>query len=193
LDLAIAAAQAEQIAARKSLEDAQRASDREKAEREAAAAALSEKIVSFCAQSMGKQVGPGECASLAEEAIVRAGGQGRAQDSPNAGDYVWGKAVCIIESNGKADAGVSDILPGDIIQLRDVVFDDGRLAPHHTAIVKEFRKRTGDLIVFEQNCNNQRFVIEGRYHLLGLKSGWMRVYRAQAQEGSRQKDPKSGT
>ena len=178
-DLASAAARAEQLADKRSAEDASRASEHVKAEQNVPTASpLNEKIVAFCVQAMGKQIGRGECCSLAEAALTDAGAINRPsfKVSPNFGDYVWGKLVCVIEKTGDADATAKDVLPGDIVQMRDGVFENGS-GSHHTMIVKNFDTDTGDLNVFEQNANDRRFVTEGQYHIHGLKSGWLRVYR----------------
>src|SRR3954462_5088004 len=104
---------------------------------------LGEKVVAFCQDHKGEQVGDGECASLANQALRAAGAKGRGPDRPAKGDYTWGTQIYYIESQQstpKAEGKPFDIKPGDIIQLRDVKFAGRRPGGtysmtfgHHTA------------------------------------------------------------
>ncbi len=89
--------------------------DREKAD-------LGQKIVSYCKDHKGQSVGSGECAHLAEQALLACGGQRRGTDSPNPGDYVWGDLIYTVERVGnklKTTGQVKKVRPGDIVQIRD--------------------------------------------------------------------------
>src|SRR3954447_19543798 len=84
-----------------------------------------EKIVAFCQEHKGQMVGDGECASLANQALRAAGAKGRGPDLPNEGDYTWGQQVFFIqggEADQTSEGKSTDIVAGDIIQLRDVKF-----------------------------------------------------------------------
>src|SRR5688572_2579090 len=104
---------------------------------------LSEKVVSFCQQREGEQVGNGQCAALATEALRFAGAKGRGPDHPAKGDYTWGQQIFFLEVSArerKIDGKPADIQAGDIIQFRDTrwVSKRGRGSytmtfQHHTA------------------------------------------------------------
>ncbi len=113
---------------------------------------LNRKIVQFCTDNLGKQVGDGECAALALADLDKAGAKGPS-DLPapkppmKKDDFVWGRLLDPKE----------DVLPGDLMQFRDVEikFNSPRLSysysyPHHTAIVAEVKGKQ-KFVVFEQN------------------------------------------
>src|SRR6476469_5059447 len=62
---------------------------------------LGDKVVEFCQDHKGEQVGDGECASLANHALKAADARGRGPDDPNKGDYTWGKLVFTLEAGSK--------------------------------------------------------------------------------------------
>jgi hypothetical protein len=156
----------------------------------AAAQGLNRKVVQFCEAHVGKQVGGGECSSLAYAAL-RAAGAKELNDFPSypgEGDYVWGKLVYTVAArNGKAveqAVGRFKIRPGDVLQFRDATFEgqeNGRhytwQYDHHTAVVLKMNHRTGTMLILEQNVNGKRFVQRGTLILTDLRSGWLRVYR----------------
>jgi len=148
---------------------------------------LSEKVAAYCERHKGEQVDNGECARLALLALEAAGAKKRGKDNPNAGDYVWGKQIFLIEAAGddqppKTQGDVADIRRGDIIQFRDAKLvrhvPGGRVTnrmTQHTAIVASI---DGDTIhTLEQNVSGNRTVQECAYNLSGLKAGWLRFYR----------------
>jgi hypothetical protein len=121
---------------------------------------LAERITSFAANAEGRQVGNGECYTLADQALASAGARSAPEYSdvtPN-GDYVWGTPVA-----------PEAALPGDILQFRNfrIVRRVTTLAvslggsinsmhteeveerDHHTAIVA--RNLRGALTILEQN------------------------------------------
>ncbi len=155
---------------------------------------LNKKIVAFCAEHKGQQVGGGECSHLAEEALRVSGGQRRGPDAPNPGDYTWGKEVCCVERVGKKvniTGQIKSVQPGDIIQMRDAKWwstDPGgqrlyKIAAHHTAVVAAVESNGKAIKVYEQNSNGRRTVGTGRIALSGLKEGWIRIYRPHAADG----------
>jgi hypothetical protein len=113
---------------------------------------LNRKIVQFCTDNLGKKVGDGECAALVFAAVDKASAKGPSDlPAPKPpmmkDDFVWGRLL---------DAK-DDVLPGDIMQFRDVEikFTSPRLSysysyPHHTAIVAEVKGKQ-KFIVFQQN------------------------------------------
>ncbi len=149
---------------------------------------LADHIVAFCKQHKGQQVGGGECAHLAQEALRASGGKPRGADAPNAGDYTWGKLVYTVERVGKklkTTGQMKNVHPGDIVQIRNAKWQrigaDGEwasaIAPHHTAIVAAVEKGGKAIKVYEQNFGGRRLVSDGRFALTTLKEGWIRIYR----------------
>lgn len=121
-------------------------------------ASMADQIVSFPRQRMAQQVGDGQCFALADRALRNAGAKSAGDFGtvvPDA-DYVWGTQI-----------NLSDVRPGDIIQLRDYRYDreietrspDGSSAtntdfqtrPHHTAVVERV-DGNGAMTVLEQNA-----------------------------------------
>jgi hypothetical protein len=147
----------------------------------AAADRLGDRIVEFCKTHLDKQVGNGECAGLATQALAAAGAKRRAKaDSPSAGDYVWGTVVYVIESTPKGlreTGNLNDVRPGDIMQYRNVRFGDKGGFAHHTAVVAAVLSEKGSIRVYQQNVGGKRFVTEGQPHVRHLAEGWIRIYR----------------
>jgi hypothetical protein len=118
---------------------------------------LNRKVLKFCLDNLGKKVGDGECATLAFVALEKTGGK-RPTDLPmpkppmKPDDSVWGRLLDADE----------EVLPGDIIQFRDVElrvdYPDKSwrvwFYPHHTAIVAEVREKRS-FILIHQNVGNK--------------------------------------
>jgi hypothetical protein len=151
---------------------------------------VSEKVVAFCQANLGKQVGDGECYTLAAQALKTAGArpQHALGDNPDPGDYVWGKLVCLLEAKEGQPVGADKakaVKPGDVVQFRDVRFDGQREDGgtyfwnfnHHTAVVAGLKNGDRELQLLHQNANGKRFVHEFTCNLDDLKAGWLRVYR----------------
>src|SRR5882672_5968666 len=148
---------------------------------------LGEKVVAFCQEHKGQQVGDGECATLANHALRAAGAKGRGPDLPGKGDYTWGTQIFYIEgqeNTPKSEGKAFDIKPGDIIQLRDVKFKGRRPGgtysmtfPHHTAIVAGVEEGGQVVHIFHQNFGGKKTVMNATYKLADLKEGWLRFYR----------------
>lgn len=119
---------------------------------------MADRIVGFSRQRRGERVGNGQCFALADQALRNAGARSAAEYgevTPGA-DYVWGAPVSL-----------SELRPGDVIQLRDYRYDrtietknadgsgssttDFREHPHHTAIVERI-DGTGAVTVLDQNA-----------------------------------------
>ena len=157
---------------------------------------LGEKIVAFCQDHKGEQVGDGECATLANQALKSAGAKTRGKDFPSKGDYTWGNQIFSTEAQGESAAKTEgkpfDIKPGDIIQLRDVTFKGRRPGGtysltfgHHTAIVAGTEDAGQTIHVFQQNFGGKKTVMTATYKLNDLKEGWLRFYRPISQTGPR--------
>jgi len=136
---------------------------------------LGDKVVAFCQQHRGEQVGDGECASLANQALRAAGAKGRGLDRPEKGDYTWGTQIYYIEareSAPKTEGKAFDIKPGDIIQLRDVKFKGRRPGgtysmsfEHHTAVVAGVEDGGQTIHIFHQNFGGKKIVMTATYKL----------------------------
>ncbi|HWB05800.1 MAG TPA: CHAP domain-containing protein [Verrucomicrobiales bacterium] len=121
------------------------------------------KIVSYCKEQKGKQVGNGECWTLANECfkscgLKRPGGQLR----------VWGRKL---ETKEKPQ-------PGDIVEFKAAKFSDGGMTgPEHTAVVVGLGKQKGIIQIAEQNWGGNKTVRIRDFDPAGLKSGEMMFYR----------------
>ena len=152
---------------------------------------VNEKVVAFAKKSIGEQVGDGECATLANEALKSAGGKSISayKDSPNEGDYVWGELVYGREvKDGKLiESGNAKlkVVPGDIVQFRDAKFAGRRsgggtytmTASHHTAVVVNTTPNGKVLGILHQNSNGNKTVAEAILTLTDLQGGWIKIYR----------------
>jgi len=121
-------------------------------------AGIADRIVGFARRQRGNRVGNGECFTFADRALTNSGARSASDYgavTPNA-DYVWGSSVSL-----------SNLQPGDVIQMRDYRFDrevvvenpdgsgstdnDFQERPHHTAIVESVDGH-GAVTVLEQNA-----------------------------------------
>jgi hypothetical protein len=124
-----------------------------------------QKVYTFAAGKLGRQVGSGECYDLADAALTAARGKSAPDFGPVTDDanYVWGKEVKLNEA-----------FQGDIIQFRDhlikittrtvtkTIHSDGSWEEktqeaweehergHHTAVVAT-NNNDGTMVVFEQH------------------------------------------
>jgi hypothetical protein len=149
--------------------------------RPAEAVTLGDKVITYCQAKLGQTVGNGECAGLAAKALAHSGAKKRGgPDSPNTGDYVWGRQVYMIEAaaDGPKETGkLTDVRPGDIMQYRGVKFGEKGGFAHHTAVVAEVFADKKRLPIYQQNAGGKRFVTEGHPNLGTLAEGWIRIYR----------------
>ncbi len=158
---------------------------------------LNEKVVTFAKANLGKSVGDGICITLAADALHEAGAR-RVSFRDPAGNYEWGDTV----------PDFKDVLPGDILQFRDAVFQGQRSLgrgrttrwhqeyPHHTAIVAKV-ERGGKLItIYHQNVatkgkaeSEKGKVQEGELRMDSLQpGGWVKAYRPVPPDRPRQDD-----
>lgn len=126
------------------------------------------KTAAFCIASMGKQVGNGECWTLADEAFKATGAERPAGES-----RVWGRLV---------DIEKESLEPGDIVEFRVAkITGYGTTGPEHTAVVVKGGRR-GQCTLAEQNWSNVKKVREVKVNLRGLVSGEVMVYRLERME-----------
>jgi len=149
--------------------------------------------VAFAEANVGQQVRRGECTDLADAAYAAAGAESETKLGPTGADanYVWGSLVDTVTTANRSLAGV---LPGDVIQLRDVTIvhtttnPDGswttttKTAEHHTAVVVSVSGST--ISVLEQNVGSagtpdsvRRTVQHGTYDLSDLRGGTIWIYQ----------------
>ena len=161
-------------------------------------ASIAQEVMTFATQRMGTQHDDGQCFTLVDHALKKAGAKSAADFGKvtEDADYVWGKAVKL-----------SDAKPGDLIQFRDYSYqrtikttnsdgswseaDDKEGRPHHTAIVEQVNG-DGSLVVLEQNAHkgdpvarNTLFFKSGTTESGNTKTtitvqGTVRFYRPQA-------------
>ncbi len=149
---------------------------------------IGDKVVAFCQQHIGEEVGNGECSSLASHALKAAGAKARGgKDAPSSGDYVWGTQVLFWESAAggpKGEGKPADVHPGDIIQFRDAkwVHKEGKRTStqsmgHHTAVVASVDEGGVVIHILQQNTGGKKIVSAATLHLADLKEGWIRIYQ----------------
>jgi hypothetical protein len=101
---------------------------------------VNRKVLAYCAAHLDQQVADGECANLVNEAYKAAGAKRHREVPKPPGvtlqddDYVWGRLL------GPTD----EVLPGDVIQFRDVKIvkktgsrTSTHTMAHHTAVVQK--------------------------------------------------------
>jgi hypothetical protein len=124
---------------------------------------LPAKILAYCKAQSGKQVGNGECWTLADEAFKACG-----MKRPDGQMRVWGRKLDLTKEKPQ---------PGDIAEFRSAKFSDGGMTgPEHTAIVVALGKK-GHVILAEQNWGGHKIVHERDMDPAGLQSGEMMFYR----------------
>ncbi len=125
------------------------------------------KVVNFAVENLGRQVGNGECWTLAREALLTA-----AAEAPRG--YVFGRLLA------KNDAW----LPGDIIQFDSCHFEESYPGgwssfdlgwPNHTAIIHSVAG--SQTLLLHQNFGNDRRVQTLPLNFAYMVSGNYRVYR----------------
>jgi hypothetical protein len=155
---------------------------------------LGDKVVAFCLENKGKQVGDGECATLSGEALQAAGAKPQGKDNPKEGDYVWGDRVYMLEATSagiKQTGKLSDVKPGDVIQFRDtkwVIRSGNRTEtmtmPHHTAVIESVELQGEAWKILHQNYNGKKEVMETALIPATLTEGWVRVYHPLPADGA---------
>lgn len=122
---------------------------------------LAKDVVRFASSMIGKQVGNGQCWTLAAEALRAAGAE------PPRG-YTFGDEV-----------DLKDIEPGDILQFKTARFEEpGYWAvmgtPDHTAVVYSLGDRT---FILHQNVGGKKYVQSFDLDFDNMTSGRVQAYR----------------
>jgi hypothetical protein len=136
-----------------------------------AAQTVNPKILQYARSQLGRQVGNGECWTLADQALRYAGARRPGQGGY--GSYVFGKKI----SRRALQAG-------DVIQFENVTFVhrgpnswSSNQFPHHTAIVAAV---SGNRItLLHQNVNGRRTVQTGTIDMADFQRGTMTYFRPQ--------------
>lgn len=131
------------------------------------------KVVKFAESHKGKQVGNGECWTLAAEALAAAGAPRPGADGVDVFDF------------GRKLTAKETPLPGDIGQMTKAVFTRkdpaGRekpvvtTVPQHTVVVLTVEGRK--VAVLHQNFNGNRTVHRGEFDLAELTEGKVEFFR----------------
>jgi hypothetical protein len=137
-----------------------------------AADPLNEKVLQFARAHLGKQVGNGECWTLADEALRSAEAHRPGTDGYST--FVFGREI-----------GVRDLQSGDVIQFHKVRFEHRDASgvgsweefPQHTAIVA--RVKGGRITLLHQNFRGNHTVQMSTIDLADRKRGTLRYYRPQ--------------
>jgi hypothetical protein len=133
---------------------------------------LNQRVLDFALEARGKQVGNGECWTLADRALANA----RAQrpGTGGLGRYDFGRRL------GRGEA----LLPGDIMQFEKARFEhrgsggtSWQSLPRHTAIV--YRVSGTRVTVLHQNVGGKRTVQVSVINLAERTQGTVQVYRPQ--------------
>lgn len=136
---------------------------------------LNSKVLQFVLANQGKQVGNGECWTLAAAALDSAGA------SPPDG-YAFGREL------GSKEAW----LPGDIMQFKSCHFEEQTPTswsefdlgwPNHTAII--YKNEDGKTTLLHQNFAQNRTVQSLTINMGNLKSGSFKVFRPIASDSNR--------
>jgi hypothetical protein len=137
--------------------------------KEASVPPLNEAVLKFAQDHAGKQVGDGECWTLADSALASASAK-----RPNRGGYgpfQFGREL------GPKEA----VLPGDVVQFTKARFESkgGGWAemPQHTAIISGVKGTKFEAL--HQNWNNVRRVGKLQFDLNELTRGKVQFYRPQ--------------
>lgn len=121
------------------------------------------KLVAFCKSNLYKQVGNGECWTLADEAFKSCG-----LERPAGQSRVWGRLLDLKQENIEA---------GDIVEFRSAKFSNGsHTGPNHTAVVIK-GGRLGKATIAEQNWGGKKTVRETLFDAGTLTEGEVMVYR----------------
>lgn len=120
------------------------------------------KLVAFCKENLGKQVGNGECWTLANEAFKAVG-----LKRPGSDIRVWGRLI---------DHEKEKLQEGDIAEYRTAKFSNGTwTGPEHTSVVVKVNRKS--IVVAQCNWGGNKNVTEMEFDPSTLVSGELKFYR----------------
>jgi hypothetical protein len=134
----------------------------------------------WCESKMGRQVGNGECWTLAHDALAAVGAMPSQSLIHGSLLYTYIPPASPEPQGGILEAGVAR---GDVIQLLKAHFQskDGSQKwagnPDHTAVVTAVEPKSV-LRVVEQNSGGVKVVKKGSYDVSELVKGEVRIFRA---------------
>ena len=157
-------------------------------------------MVTWCYDRLGQKAGNGQCADLANQALIATGYKTFYQTGGPTGpdsDYVWGRLVATITTANCKNNWVDTIQSGDILQYSNVTAVHTTTNPngtwssvtmtatHHTAVATATEsyswvngQSTGTIVdTLEQNDNGVQLVVESQLYLADLTGGTIWVYR----------------
>ena len=127
---------------------------------------LEARVLAFSRAHIGRVLGSGQCAELAEQALLSSGARTFTDyaEMTAGDDYVWGSPVDVAEAR-----------PGDVLQFRNFTasistrtargtMSDDSDAEHHTVVVEANRR--GDMTVFEANVDDDPSVRRSHYYVI---------------------------
>jgi hypothetical protein len=137
-------------------------------------------VLAFAERHLGRQVGNGQCAVLAMEALRNARARTNLGPSGPWANYVWGNLV-LTEMGGPGGQAVGGSLdgvrPGDVIQFSGASFVldtptyySWQSYPHHTAIIEAYLGN-GRFSILQQNVNGNMTVQRGVLDFSQLTAG----------------------
>jgi hypothetical protein len=144
-------------------------------------------VLAFAESHLGTQVGDGQCATLAIQALQSAGAQYDFGIWGPQANYVWGTPVLV--ELGHAHGGVAavggyvGVEPGDVVQFSNARFigsGSSQLDLHHTAIIEAYLGN-GKFSVLQQNVNGNMTVQRGVINFSQLRTGIVWVEQPVAQ------------
>ena len=119
-------------------------------------------VLNFAQANLGRQVGNGECWTLAFDALRAAGAR-----HDQAHRYIFGQSV------------TGQMMPGDILQFENCLFQGSNYwmqMAHHTAIIHSMES-PGVYRILHQNVGGNRRVQLGRINTGDLRRGTLAAYR----------------
>jgi fibronectin type III domain protein len=160
-------------------------------------------VVAWCYAQLGHKVGNGQCADLANQALIATGYKTFYQTGGPTGpdsDYVWGQLVATITTANCKNNWLGTIQSGDILQYSNVTTVHTTTNPngtwssvtmtatHHTAVATGTESdswplaqppvSSGTIVdTLEQNDNGAQLVVENQLYLADLTGGTIWVYR----------------
>ncbi|KAG0652203.1 altered inheritance [Hyphodiscus hymeniophilus] len=164
----------------------------------------SDAVAAWSESQIGRQVGNGECWTLANNALIAVGGQcssrGQVPCMPSQSythghivySFIPAKSPYPEPRGGLLEAGIAR---GDIIQLLSAHFkspDGGQKwagAPDHTAVITGVGPNEV-LRVVESNAGGVKTVQKGEYNMKEMVKGEVRIFRAVGTDWAGELDPK---
>ena len=164
----------------------------------------SDAVATWCESKMGRQVGNGECWTLADEGLKAVAQNCKAHGTEPclpSQSYIHGALIYSFIStdstNPEALGGILEtgVARGDVVQILSAVLKsrDGRRTgyagdPDHTAVITSV-EANGILKVVESNVGGVKNVKRGSYDMSELVKGEVRIYRAVGESWLGKLDP----